>query len=76
MNEVTLKDILEDGHYINEIGNGQFTGGIYSERWRYKSVDYELIWDGKEVIYWMIYSPEQTKENLEKSVTAYLNARC
>lgn len=76
MNEVTLKDILEDGHYINEIGNGQFTGGIYSERWRYKSVDYELIWDGKEVIDWMIYSPEQTKENLEKSVTAYLNTRC
>ena len=31
MSEVTLHDILEDGHYINEIGNGQFTGGVYSD---------------------------------------------
>lgn len=61
MNEITLHDILEDGHYINEIGNGQFTGGIYSERWRYKSVDYKLFWEDGEVIHWDIYKgkPEQ-----------------
>lgn len=61
MSEVTLHDILEDGHCINEIGNGQFTGGIYSERWRYKDVDYELLWEDGEVVHWGIYKgkPEQ-----------------
>lgn len=61
MAEVTLHDVLENGHYINEISDGQFTGGVYSERWRYKSVDYELLWEDGEVIHWDIYKskPEQ-----------------
>lgn len=67
MSEVTLHDILEDGHYINEISDSQFTGNVYSERWRYKNVDYGLVWDGREVVHWELYvSPEQKKEDFQK----------
>ena len=64
MSEVTLHDILEDGHYINEISAGQFTGGIYSERWRYKDVDYELRWEDGEVIHWDIYKSKQEHDEI------------
>lgn len=72
MHEVTLHDILEDGHYINEIEDDQFTG-VYSERWRYKNTDYELVWCGKEVVDWELYrSPEQKREDREKLFDATL----
>ena len=76
MSEVTLHDILEDGYYINEISDGQFTGGVYSERWCYNYVDYELIWEGREVIDWGVYlSPEERNLNLEKSIKSYLKRK-
>ena len=64
MSEVTLHDVLEDGHYINEISDSQFTGNVYSERWRYKSVDYELRWEDGEVIHWDIYKSKQEHDEI------------
>lgn len=72
MGEVTLYDVLEYGHYVNEISNGQLTGGVYSERWRHKGVDYELVLEDGEVIHWRVYrSPEQKKEDFQKDMYKY-----
>lgn len=72
MAEVTLHDVLENGYYINETSNGQFTGGVYSERWRYKNIDFELVWEGEEVIHWEIYqSPQQKQEEFQKMIEAH-----
>ena len=64
MSEVTLHDVLEDGYYINEISDSQFTGNVYSERWRYKDVDYKLVWEDGEVIHWDIYRSKQEQDEI------------
>ena len=64
MSEVILHDVLEDGYYINEISDSQFTGNVYSERWRYKDVDYKLVWEDGEVIHWDIYRSKQEQDEI------------
>ena len=75
MSEVTLHDVLEDGYYINELSDGQFTGGIYSQKWRYNDTDYELLFDEDGAFEFQVYkSPEQYQQEIAAMVKTWIEA--
>ena len=75
MNETTLQSILQNGELIEELSDGQFTGGIYSQKWRYNDTDYELWFDEDGAFEFQVYkSPEQYQQEIAAMVKTWIEA--
>lgn len=75
MNEITIQSILENGELVEELSDGQFTGGVYSQKWRYNNTDYELLFDKNEAFEFQVYkSPKQYEQEITSMVKAWIEA--